>query len=391
MLFAFALGDGPVSVWDCTDLTTDMPAALRDALADPHILVFAHNSSFDRTVMRHAMPHQTPPIPRWRDTMVQAFAHGLPGALGTLCDILKVPTDKSKDKEGRKFIQLFCKPRPTSSKLRRATRETHPAEWARFVEYAALDIHAMREVHKRLPTWNYSGSELALWHLDQTINDRGVAIDMDLVRGAIAAVDIAQADLAERTATMTDGQLASTTQRNATLNYIADTHGVLVDDLQMATVERMVNDSETAPELRALLEIRLQASTSSTSKYKALLKGANSDDRIRGLLQFDGASRTGRWCIAEGSLVTTLGFDGVVRETPIEHVNDDDLVWDGDKWVPHEGVVFSGVKDVIYHDGVLATAEHNVYTTTSGYTTLAQAKEQGLAIWHGNAFTQFID
>ena len=292
MLLAWALGDGPVGV---VDLTADpqFPSALGNALVDDTVEIWAHNTGFDRTVMnRRGLP--TDPL-RWRDTMVQALSHGLPGGLGALCEILKLPSDQAKDKEGKRLVQLFCKPRPVNVKVRRATRETHPEEWAKFVEYARMDIEAMREVNKRLPTWNYKGAELDLWHLDQRINDRGVAIDLDLVRGAIGAVAVAQKELAERTAEMTDGALPSTTQRNRMIEHITEAFGVIVDDLQMSTVERMVADPETPGELRMLLEVRLQATSTSTSKYKSLLNGTSADARLRGTLQFNGASRTGRW------------------------------------------------------------------------------------------------
>lgn len=295
MLCAWALDDGPVSVWD---LTADMlmPEDLGDALIDSSVEVFAHNSAFDRTVMRNYFGEgATPPAQRWRDTMVQALSHGLPGSLGQLCEILKVPSDKAKDKTGRQLINLFCKPRPEASKFDRATSKTHPEQWAQFTEYAALDIDAMREVHKRLPLWNYKGTELDLWHLDQRINDRGVAIDMALVRSAIGAVGKAQTELAERTVSMTEGQVASTTQRDALLLHVLEAYGIDLPDLQMATLERRIADPEVNPALRELLGIRLQASTTSTSKYKTLLKGTSADGRLRGTLQFNGAARTGRW------------------------------------------------------------------------------------------------
>jgi DNA polymerase len=294
MLFAWGLDDEPAQVWDCT-AGGPMPDRLAAALGDATVEAWAHNSHFDRTVLRHALPALCPPLERWRDTLVQALSHGLPGSLGELCDVLRVPTDKAKDRAGRQLIQLFCKPRPATSKLRRATRLTHPAEWARFVEYAALDIDAMREVHKRLPQWNYKGAELALWQLDQRINDRGVAIDTKLVAGAIAAVDAEQCELARRTRELTAGQVERTTQRDALLLHILQDHGVDLPDLQMATLERRISDPGLPAALRELLAVRLQASTSSTSKYKTLQRGTSADGRLRGTLQFNGASRTGRW------------------------------------------------------------------------------------------------
>ncbi|GJA02772.1 DNA polymerase [Enterobacter cloacae] len=294
MLFAWAIGDEPVSVWDLT-AGEPIPGRLQKAIADPDTLLYFHNSHFDRTVLRHAMPELAPEVTRWRDTMVQALAHSLPGALGALCEVLGVPQDKAKDKEGKALIQLFCKPRPKNSKLRRATSKTHPEEWRRFVAYAGLDIEAMREVHKRLPKWNYKGAELALWHRDQQINDRGVCMDVQLAQAAIEAVDQEQKRLAKRTQVMTDGEVQAATQRDALIKHIVESYGVELPDMQRSTLERRMADPDLPSAVKELLAIRLQASTTSTSKYKSLMKGVSSDGRLRGTLQFCGASRTGRW------------------------------------------------------------------------------------------------
>lgn len=294
MLFAWAIGDEPVSVWDLT-AGEPIPGRLQKAIADPDTLLYFHNSHFDRTVLRHAIPRLAPDVTRWRDTMVQALAHGLPGALGALCEVLGVPQDKAKDKEGKALIQLFCKPRPKNSKLRRATSKTHPEEWRRFVAYAGLDIEAMREVHKRLPKWNYRGAELALWHRDQQINDRGVCMDVQLAQAAIEAVDQEQKRLAKRTQVMTDGEVQAATQRDALIKHIVESYGVELPDMQRSTLERRMADPDLPSAVKELLAIRLQASTTSTSKYKSLMKGVSSDGRLRGTLQFCGASRTGRW------------------------------------------------------------------------------------------------
>lgn len=292
MIWTYALGDGPVKLWDCTAGHT-VPGDLAEYLADDGILLVAHNSHFDRTVLRHN--GYDFPVTRWRDTMVKALSHGLPGGLAALCDILKVPTDQAKDKAGRQLIQLFCKPRPATSKIRRATRETHPKEWAEFLEYAKLDIHAMRAVDQKLPEWNYQGVELALWHLDQVINDRGVLVDTELADAAISAVARAQKILAARTLELTDGAVQAATQRDALLRHLLAEYGIDLPDMQMSTLERRIADPDLPEAMRELLAIRLQASTTSTSKYKTLAKAVSSDGRLRGTLQFNGASRTGRW------------------------------------------------------------------------------------------------
>jgi len=294
LLFAYALDNGPVRVIDGTTYPPEeLPLEAYTALHDPEVTVVIHNSHFDRTVLRHAWGLDIP-TSRIHDTMVQAMSHGLPGALGMLCEILGLPADKAKDKDGKRLIQIFTKPLGKNRKLERATHKTHPAEWERFKAYAASDIEAMREVMKRMPMVNMTPTELKLWQLDQTINDRGVAIDMGLVKAAIKAVDKAQLGLAERTAELTDGAVGSTTRGEALRLHIFEAFGVDMPDLQMATVEKTLA-MDVDPALKELLRVRLQASSTSTSKYKTLLRGTSADGRLRGTLQFNGATRTGRW------------------------------------------------------------------------------------------------
>lgn len=318
LLRAWAIDEAPAAVVDVANGEPLPRLLIEAALAAQagEIEVWAHNSHFDRTVERWAGFEF--PVNVWRDTMVQALAHGLPGALGTLCEVLGVPSDKAKDKAGKQLIHLFCKPTPfrfpharkdfatkaeyDAAKLAasecwvgRATRATHPAQWEQFKSYAGGDIEAMREVRRRLPKWNYQGDELALWHLDQTINDRGVYIDLDLAHGALAAVVEEQENLRARTLDMTDGQVESATRVDKLLLHILEAYGVDLPDMQKATLERRIADPELPEGLKELLRVRLSTATTSTSKYKTLINGTSSDSRLRGLLQFCGASRTGRW------------------------------------------------------------------------------------------------
>lgn len=294
MLFAWAIGDGPISVWDLTT-GEKMPDALNAALTDPQVLTVWHNGGmFDTVVLQHAMGIDIP-LERQHDTLVQALAHGLPGSLGALCEVLNVPTDQAKDKTGKQLIQLFCKPRPKNSKVQRATRESHPVEWERFVEYAGSDIAAMRIIYRQMPRWNLNAFETELWRLDQRINRRGMCMDIELAEGALAAVDTEQQRLAERTQEITEGEVQAATQRDAMLRHIAESFGIFLPDMQKSTLERRINDPDLPIALRELLNVRLSSCTTSTSKYKTLLKSVSSDGRLRGTKQFCGASRTGRW------------------------------------------------------------------------------------------------
>lgn len=293
LLFAYALDESSAQLWDATEDPL-MPQDLYDALHDPDVLVVMHNGGmFDRTVIRHDLGIDLP-IERVHDTMVRALTHSLPGALGTLCEVLGVSSDEAKDKEGRQLIQLFCKPRPKNMTQRRATRETHPQEWQKFKDYARSDITAMRAIYKKLPQWNYRGSELALWHLDARSNDNGFLVDTALAEAAIRAVTETQARLAANTSEATYGLVERATQRDQLLGFILGAYGVDLPDLQGSTLERRINDPELPIELRELLAIRLMASTTSVTKYKTLMKAVSPDSRLRGTIQFCGASRTGR-------------------------------------------------------------------------------------------------
>ena len=383
LLVALAWDDEPVEVWDTSGEGEWARAKGKLQIAiDAADEVVIHNSAFDRTVLRHNGVHI--PLEKIEDTMVVALMHSLPASLGTLCDILGVPLDIAKDKDGKKLINLFCKPRPKNTKLRRATRETHPDEWHRFGEYARLDVDAMRSVRGRLPRWNYTDGERQLWRLDQGAADSGIAVDTELARSALRAFERTTRSLAARTSVLTGGAVASATQRAAFLKHLQDTYGADMDDMTGATVEKFLRNDSVDPVLRELLEIRQQAAATSPAKYKALTDAASSDSRLRGTVQFCGAARTGRDCLAEGTPVLVKDDCGRVYEKPIETVDIEDRVWDGEAWVSHEGVVFSGDKAVVEHDGVVATAEHVVYISTTESMTLGEAKQKGLPLWHGN-------
>ncbi|WP_085248053.1 DNA polymerase [Gilliamella mensalis] len=304
MLFQYAFNDGPVYVVDLAN-GGKLPQEVINLLLNPEVLLFAQNSMFDRTILtRSNLFKDSPDIidaiskpERWRDSMVIAYAHSLKGGLDDLCGIFKLETDKTKDKEGKALVQLFCKPRPKTNKIRRATSKTHPEEWDKFKHYAKQDIVSMREVVKKMPNWNMceGSTELEFWHLDQRINDRGVCIDVDLATKAVECINSEQQRLADETHNMTDGEVQTATQRDAMLRHIVGAYGVTLNDLTASTIERRLNDPDLPDGLKELLAVRQQASTTSTSKYKALLNRVNSDGRLRGTLQFMGAPRTGRW------------------------------------------------------------------------------------------------
>lgn len=292
-VWQWALNDGEPVVEDLTGGKMPSAESLHH-LNDPDTVLVFHNSMFDRTLIRECWGLAIP-VERWYDTMIQAMAHGLPGSLDKIGGILGLAEDEAKDKRGRQLIQLFCKPQPRTNK--RNTRDTHPAEWAEFLEYSRQDIVAMRAISQRLPKWNYSigSTEHKLWHLDQRVNDRGFAVDMDLARAAIDAVAIEQARLKAETVGLTDGDVTSPSKRDQLLVHILMAYGVTLPDMKADTLRRRLEDPELPEGVRLLLSIRLEATKASTAKYKAVVNAASADGRLRNTLQFAGAQRTARW------------------------------------------------------------------------------------------------
>lgn len=293
MLFQWALDDG--EVFD-HDFTADprMPKALRDLLLNPKVQLRFHNAAFDRTVIRWGLGLDIP-VERFFCTMAQSYAHSMPGKLENLGIAQGLAEEERKLKIGGQLVQLFCKPRPKNQTLRRATRITHPVEWNQFREYGRQDVAQMRSSSKKLPTWNYKGQELALWHLDQKINNRGVLVDVDLATAAVATAEREKLALKRRGQDITNGEVESLTKRDQLLAHLLAEYGVDLPNLQKATLERRIEDPDLPEGLRELLRMRLDATTTSVAKYKTLLKAVSSDGRLRGILQFCGAGRTGRW------------------------------------------------------------------------------------------------
>ena len=289
-LFQYAIDDGPVRVLDLTDCDGpgSWPREIHALREIEHATWIAHNAGFDRTVL-NAQGYVVP-LEQWRCTMAMAYEHALPGGLDALCDILRVSRDKAKMKIDKELMRLFCQPLPKNMKLRRATKWTHPDKWEQWLLYAEFDIHSLREIWRKLPRWNH---DPARWHLDQRINDRGFAVDLDLVEGVIAAVEIEKHRLAEATLEHTGGA-ATATERDKLLEHILAEYGVALPDMRGSTLERRVDDPNLPLELRELLALRLEAATASTAKYKRL-RDSHIDGRVKGTLQYAGAARTRRW------------------------------------------------------------------------------------------------
>jgi DNA polymerase len=295
IMVQWAIDDGPVTVIDLTNADIELvglPLVTAAATCDE---VWSQGD-FDHTMLYTTDWWPKIPLEKWRDTMALARMHGLPGALDKLCQIFKVADNEAKDRLGKEWIALFCKPKEDGTYN---DRHSHPLEWEAFLCYAGQDILAMRAVWRACPKWNATPRMWAVWHLDQRMNARGVAVDLALCEGAAKATDITKKNMADRTLEITSNDpwsehvVERTTQRDRLLRYMAD-YGVKLPDLTADTVERRLEDESLPEHIKELLRVRQQASKASSAKYKRAIN-QNVGGRLRNLLVFCGAARTGRW------------------------------------------------------------------------------------------------
>lgn len=299
MLTTYAFGDEPVQCYDATD-GGKLPFELRDVLRYLHRnpgkkgnpkLIGANYLMFDRLLLRNCWGFEIDPRDII-DTMVVAFRHSLPGSLAMQCEVLQIAEELAKDKRGKALIQRFCKPTPKNYKVRRYSRETHPTEWAEFIEYARSDITAMREVFHAMPDWGNIEFENTVLAVDQRINDRGFFVDTALANAAIDAVKQHKIELqAEANAKWGAGLTGAAFL--PTLRDLAPGHEIL--NAQKSTLNDLLADDDLPDDARTIIEMRLGASSTASTKYNPLLLGLSADGRRRGCLQYGGAKRTLRW------------------------------------------------------------------------------------------------
>lgn len=292
LMATWALNDAPVDFVDLTD--EPLPKRLREPLEDPEVEKIAHSASFDRNVCTTLLRTRTA-IQSWRCTRAQAYSHGLPGALDTLGHVVGLTAAELKMTEaGANYIPLFCVPF-NREPIQYYDRHSHPVEWQNFCDYAVRDTEALRAVYRKLPTHNYQGHRLALYTLDQKINERGFGFDKELALAAVKLLAGAKGKHDADADRLTDGEVQAFTQRKKLLDFLNRKYELDLPNMRAATLREVLDTSDLAPELRFLLESRLEAAMASGAKYKKGLTLLGDGDRIRHGIQFNGAGRTGRF------------------------------------------------------------------------------------------------
>ena len=470
LLFAFSFDGDPVEVIDMKHFET-LPDFLIEAILDPDVTKVAHNAAFERICLSRYFrdlgmlgDYEFLDPEDWQCSMVHAATLGLPLSLDQLSQVLNL--ERPKLKEGRALIKMFCNG---------PVENEDPDKWQLFKEYNRRDVEAEIEIEQRLIKFPVRASIWTEYQLDQKINDSGVLVDIELAKNALAISEAAKHLLLKKLQTMTGLENPnSPTQMKEWLQR----QGLITDTLNQKAMKALME--KASAKVRDVLALRNQLAMASVKKYEAMLNSVCSDGRIRGMFQFYGAIRTGRYsgkivqlqnlprnkmsdlaqarnlvadknmealeilyddipdtlsqlirtalvapegkdfivadfsaiearvlswlaeeewrqevfekngdiycetasrmfkvpvvkhgvngdlrqkgkqaelaCIAKGELVLT--DQGLV---PIEDVRLDHLLWDGQNWVPHEGVIEKGEGEVIEYEGLRATKDHIVW------------------------------
>ncbi|SCK04330.1 DNA polymerase I%2C thermostable [uncultured Clostridium sp.] len=315
MLFAYAYDDEPVQIIDFMNGET-LPFEIIEDLENPDVLKTAFNANFERNAIigdgywTNGVLDMKPE--QWDCTMIQALRMGLPGSLDMVGKALNFQEDKQKMKEGKALIQYFCKPcKPTKVNGGRIRNlpEHDPEKWELFKEYCKQDVEVEREIRRKLNKYKTTDKEKRLWDLDQEINDRGINLDLILAEQAIKCDEQFKDRLTKEAIELTG--LSNPNSPTQLKKWLSEKVGYEVTSLTKDSIPKLLEAAED-DNVKRVLELRQLMAKTSIKKYQAMESARCEDGRVRGLLQFYGANRTGRWA---GRLVQ-------VQNLPQNHLPD---------------------------------------------------------------------
>ena len=294
LLFAYSLDGGPVQIIDlaCGEM---LPDWLEAAIGDPDYIKHAYNAPFEWYCLSKYFGVILP-VDQWRDTMLHGLYCGYTAGLDATGKALGLPAEKQKLAVGKSLIRYFCVPcTPTKSNGGRTRNlpKHDPEKWALFKTYCQGDVVTEMEIERRLSNFPVPPEVEKQWQTDLVINARGVAVDMGLVQGALEIAakthDALMSEAVSITGLENPNSVAQLTK------WLEMSTEQPVGDLRKDTVAAMLKDEGITGNAERMLEIRQELGKTSTKKYNAIEAAVCSDGRVRGLLQFYGANRTGRW------------------------------------------------------------------------------------------------
>jgi DNA polymerase len=295
MLFAYAFDDESVEVIDFAS-GESIPYWLLLKLYDPEVTKTAYNAAFEIACLNRILDANLV-REQWRCTSVHALYLGLPGSLGEVGKVLGLGDDKQKLASGWALIRYFCLPcKPTLKNGGRVRNlpPHDPDKWALFKEYCARDVESEREIATRIAKFPVPEKEWKLWHLDQRMMSIGIKVDRELVNAAIECDDIFKERMTTEAIALTG--LDTPNSRDQLLKWLqTEEEDDTIVDLTKKSVPKVLESTDSAI-VRRVLELRQEMSKTSVSKYHAMARAmCDKDDSVKGLTQFYGANRTGRW------------------------------------------------------------------------------------------------
>ena len=294
LLFAYSLDGMPVEVIDVASGQV-IPLWLKNALKNPLYIKHAYNAAFEWFALSKYLG-QLPPD-QWRDTMLHALYCGYPASLDAAGKAMGLPEDKKKLATGKALIRYFCVPCKPSNANGNRTRKLpphDPAKWTLFKEYNGQDVVTEMEIDRRLSAFPVPAFVQKQWETDLLMNARGVAADMDMVSGALVIGATVKSQLMGEARQLSGLDNPNSIKQLARWLTDATDSDAEITSVTKETVATMLKQPQPA-NVQRMLEIRQELGKTSTKKYDALETCIADDGRVRGLLQFYGANRTGRW------------------------------------------------------------------------------------------------
>ena len=293
LLFAYAIDDNPVQIIDLAQGEV-LPDWLRPALTDSNYIKHAHNATFEFLSISKIFGALIPS--QWRCSMIHALYCGYTASLASVGQVLGMPEDKQKLNTGKALIRYFCVPcNPTKTNGGRTRNYPHhdPEKWRLFKEYCMQDVVTEREIGKRLAVYPVPDFVQKQWETDLIINIRGVAVDPEFVEGALFIREQLKDDLMEEARGISGLENPNSTRQIH--QWLSENAPNPPDNLRKDTVAKLLDEPDLPGNVRRFLEIRQELGKTSTKKYDAIVTCVGTDNRVRGLLQYYGANRTGRW------------------------------------------------------------------------------------------------
>ena len=312
LLFAYSFDGAPTQVIDMAQ-GEEIPMEVIHALTDPQCLKHAYNAAFEWYCLSKYMGAQLPPA-QWRDTMLHGLYAVYTAGLDATGRALGIPEDKQKLTTGKALIRYFCVPcKSTKANGGRTRNYPHhdPEKWELFKTYNGQDVVAEMEIERRLSVFPVPDFVQKQWETDLLINARGVAVDMDFCEGALELGETIRAQLTDEAVQLSGLQNPNSVKQLA--RWLSAETGDDITTLRKETIKELLG-RDNADHVQRMLEIRQELGKTSTKKYDAIEAAVCDDGRVRGLLQFYGANRTGRWA---GRLVQVQNLPRTYTE-PLE-------------------------------------------------------------------------